>query len=166
MAIHHTSRKTLAQYFLGIGSICMVALLPGSFVWAGDSMTEAAQAAFGGAEYNVWGTITKIDKDNFWIKKPDGSEVSLKVTEGTNMVCGAGKGESEDKVQSSHEKDASAGFRIGECPPEKGMFVEAETTDEGMVTFLKTVEEDELKSRTEELGLPQGYNPQNPTQSP
>jgi hypothetical protein len=162
MATHHTSTKTLTQYFLGIGSICMVALIPGASVWAGDSMTEAAQAVFGGAEYNVWGAITKVDENNFWIKKPDGSEVSLKVTEGTNMVCSAGKGESEDKVQSSHEKASSTGFRIGECPPGKGAFVEAETTDDGRVTFLKTIEKDELESRTEELGLPQRYDPQNP----
>lgn len=155
------------QGIAGLSALVGILLMGSQAVGAAESMRTEAQAMFGGAEYTVWGKISQIEDESFWIKKPDGEVVNVKVTEATNMVC------SEEKIESRHASHGtgfessdragqSAGFRIGSCPPGVGSFVELETTDDGMVTFLKAIDEDELKSRTENLGLPQEYVPQNP----
>jgi hypothetical protein len=85
-----------------------------------------------------------------------------------------GVSEKQSQSQESHAGQKTKGFRIGDCPFQKGDFVKAELTDMGTVTFMRSVDKipsqtaragqgregDESKGSgrsTEEMGLPQEY---------
>lgn len=155
-------RTTIMKYSLGFGSACLLALMPGVAAQAAktmpDSMKSAAQVTLGGAKYYVRGEIVNIDGENYWIRKSTGQNVRLKVTDDTNMFCDANKTIPQRRSRDGGgvSDDSQSGFRIGACPPGIGTFVKAETTDQGAVTYLKTIDGN-LQSQTERLGLPQNY---------
>lgn len=82
--------------------------------------------------------------------------------------------EKQAQSQQSQEGQQSQGFRIGDCPFEKGDIVKAELTDVGTVTFIRSLDDQGMKMAshggqqqrneskgsgrsTEEMGLPQEY---------
>lgn len=154
-------RTTIIKYSLGLGSACMLAAMPSVSVLAAktmpDSMQSAAQVTLGGANYYVRGEIVNIDGENYWVRKSNGQNVRLKVTDDTNMFCDENNTIPQRRGTEGGVSDNSqSGFRIGACPPGVGTFVKMETTDEGAVTYLKTID-GHLQSRTKRLGLPQNY---------
>lgn len=82
--------------------------------------------------------------------------------------------EKQAQSQQSHEGQQSKGFRIGDCPFEKGQIVKAELTDMGTVTFIRSIDDQGRQTAmseqnfntdesmgsgrsTREMGLPQEY---------
>jgi hypothetical protein len=83
-----------------------------------------------------------------------------------------GVSEKQTQSQQSQEGQQSKGFRIGDCPFEKGEIIKAELTDVGTVTFMRSVDDRGIQAAragqgtpdsqgsgrsTEEMGLPQQY---------
>ena len=82
-----------------------------------------------------------------------------------------GVSEKQAQSQESQSTTQSKGFRIGDCPFQKGDIVKAELTDKGTVTYIRSVDQQTAQAfqsrernegkgsgrSTEEMGLPQEY---------
>ena len=126
---------------------------------------NAAFDPYGGktsnVDYRVEGKIISTQGDNYVIRKPTGERVKLKVNENTNMFCenfSSGNSHSTNSSEFDYKGKSSKGFRIGNCPPVPGQYIKAETTDVGTVTFLRTMDPVDVKtkrmqSHTDRFGL-------------
>jgi sporulation protein YlmC with PRC-barrel domain len=161
MRTNHDSIKVKFRIFTILG---LSALLGAQI--AGLAGANAA-SPFGQKEqslqYRLTGVIVNVQGDTFLVRKPTGETVKLTITENTNMFCEDPSGPSQKSIVSGNadftpDKGSTKGFRIGNCPPVPGQYIKAETTDVGMVTFLRTVDPGRVQDQTERLGLPQNYS--------
>ena len=129
------------------------------------SMRENAQVSVGGSKPFVYGTVLRIEGDEYFVKDLEsGDEVRLIVNRDTNLDCGAaptsGGSMSTDRQQSDQsntsgrqrmqgqrpdETAAGSGFKAGDCSFNTGDHVKAEVSDVGTVTTLKFIPEDQIQ---------------------
>lgn len=139
---------------------------------AGLSAADAATSPFGQKEptlpYHLMGKIVNVQGNNFLVRQPSGETVKIMVTDDTNMFCEDTSASKQSIVTGNidfkPDQGTTKGFRIGNCPPVPGQYIKAETTDEGTVTFLRTLDparihtsSGRLADQTQRLGLPQDY---------
>ncbi|MDT7043746.1 hypothetical protein [Candidatus Nitronereus thalassa] len=115
-----------------------------------------------GKSYVVRGKLVNVQGDQYWIRKSTGEDIRIKVTADTNMVCESNREMPSKAITTGRtemkQKPKTKGFRIGDCPPEPGQYVKAETTDIGTASFVRSYDEGSILRQTERLGLPQQYS--------
>ena len=129
----------------------LVAALAFAATTSAESFEDKAQVTVGGAEYILNGYIVKIEKSAYWIRKASGEVVRVAVTDGTHLICPTRPGSEEANVESN----PGSGFRIGDCPFIAGDTVKVEVSDIGWASLIRYAPPP--ASRTEQLGLPQGW---------
>jgi len=154
-------QKGTTQYagLLGLVALCGTTLI-------GSSAALAQSKPLGGHvtpdRYVVKGKLINIQGNNYWIRKSTGEDVKVQITNDTNMVCEISRDMPSKSITTGRmgltRKAESKGFRIGDCPPDPGQYVKAETTDIGTVSFLRSYQPETIMSQTERLGLPQQYS--------
>ncbi|MGP0593715.1 PRC-barrel domain-containing protein [Nitrospira sp. T9] len=185
-----------------VAALCMASPWLSDAYGGSKTMREKLKSTIGGSEYVVTGEIINVEGNNYTLKTSGGETFQLETTNDTNMFCksnsnssqtrrtsASGQGQqaqsqqsefnisvSEKQAQSqqSQERQQSVGFRIGDCPFEKGDTVKAELTDVGTVTFIRSIDDQDIRTAmseqnfnmdesmgsgrsTREMGLPQEY---------
>jgi hypothetical protein len=132
---------------------------------SGDRLIKDPQVTLGGAKQTVRGEVLQIDGDRYSIRDGHGNEVHLAVNQNTRILCGADQGSisslmpapsASDKPDAKGPQDLSLtaeqpGSEVGpgtraaassspsaQCRFNKGELIEAEVSDMGVATFIKS----------------------------
>ena len=135
---------------------------------SGDRLIKDTQVTLGGAKQTVRGEVLQLDGDKYLVKDGHGNEVRLAVNQNTRILCGADQGSisslmpapsASDKPEAKGPQDLSQtaeqpGSEVGpgtrpvgssassgaptQCRFNKGELIEAEMSDMGVATFIKS----------------------------
>ena len=130
-----------------------------------DRLIKDPQVTLGGAKQTVRGEVLQLDGDKYLVKDGHGNEVRLAVNQNTRILCGADQGSisslmpdpsASDKPEAKGSQDLSLtaeqqGSEVGPgtraaassgasapCRFNKGELIEAEVSDMGVATFIKS----------------------------
>jgi len=130
-----------------------------------DRLIQDPQVTLGGAKQTVRGEVLQLDGDKYLVKDGHGNEVRLAVNQNTRILCGADQGSisslmpapsASDMPEAKGPQDLSltaeqSGTQVGPgtrvavssgasapCQFDKGELIEAEVSDMGVATFIKS----------------------------
>jgi hypothetical protein len=130
-----------------------------------DRLIKDPQVTLGGAKQTVRGEVLQLDGDKYLVKDGHGNEVRLAINQNTRILCGADQGSisslmpapsASDKPEAKGPQDLSLtaeqpGSEVGPgtraaassgasapCRFNKGELIEAEVSDMGVATFIKS----------------------------